>query len=307
MTSNYLGSGQNITAGPSTAGLTGVGRFIPHHFDTAVLLHGCPDIVTPANSFTYSGQPFSVTVTAENAAGGTTTNYDGPTHGFDKAVTISNAGSSTNFGNNSIAAGSFASGIRNQNNVTYTYPVASKETVPVTLALRAEEDTPPGDGVTSDAVGTEASAPLRSGRLRIINGHGSELAAISLPMRVEFFSTDGWVTNDLDACTTLDSSILDLENAVHNPSLGANIINIKVLPDFPSTVTVVSPAAGVGALNFTAPLVEGYADAGMSLTARTWLRFDWDSDGATEEDPLGRATFGLYRGSPRHIYQRERY
>ena len=53
-------------------------------------------------------------------------------------------------------------------------------------------------------------------------------------------------------------------------------------------------------------MANGYADASMNLSTRAWLRYDWDDNGS-EDDPTGRATFGLYRGSPRHIYQRQRY
>ncbi|MDO8705837.1 MAG: hypothetical protein Q7J84_12915 [Sulfuricaulis sp.] len=309
-TSNYLGGSQDVTAGLSTAGLTGVGRFIPHHFDATLLAHGCPDsdVTPPDNSFTYSGQPFSVTVTAKNLAGGptdTTKNYDG-TLGFSKAVTISNAGTTTNFANHNITAANFTNGFKNQITITYTYPVASKETVTASLTLRAIEDAG-GDSVSSAGY-TEDAAAIRSGRLRIINAYGSELAAQSLPLRVEYFSTDGWITNDVDTCTALDGTILDLTNAVHlpPPGLGAATIKIKDPPLSTTTVTVVTPTAGVGELSFTAPLVDGYADARMDLPAQTWLRFDWDGDN-TEEDPTGRATFGLFRGSPKHIYQRERY
>ena len=58
------------------------GRFIPDHFDTAAS-PGC-------KAFTYSGQPFAVTVTAMNGAGVTTQNYDGTTGAvFSKALTLS--------------------------------------------------------------------------------------------------------------------------------------------------------------------------------------------------------------------------
>jgi hypothetical protein len=58
------------------------GRFIPDHFDTA-LIQAC------GGAFTYSGQPFAVTVTAMNGAGTpvATQNYDGAT-AFAKAVTL---------------------------------------------------------------------------------------------------------------------------------------------------------------------------------------------------------------------------
>jgi MSHA biogenesis protein MshQ len=98
-----------------------------------------------------------------------------------------------------------------------------------------------------------------------------------------------------------------LQNAVHDPAQGVATINIKTGPNIPSTVTVVSPTVGTGELSFSAPGAggDGYADARMDLSARSWLQFDWNGTGNT--DPTGRATFGLYRGSPKHIYLRQRY
>ena len=121
----------------------------------------------------------------------------------------------------------------------------------------------------------------------------------------------GWLRSDFGyptPCTTLNGTILDLQNAVHDPAQGVATINIKVSPNMPSTVTVVSPAAGTGSLDFSAPGAggDGYADAGMNLSAQPWLQYDWDGT-APEDNPTGRATFGLYRGSQRHIYLRERY
>jgi MSHA biogenesis protein MshQ len=287
--SNYLNSGINFQADDGV-----VGRFTPAYFDVAVTA-ACGPVGT---KFTYSGQPLSmVTVTAKAANLGTTTqNYDG-TLGFDKDVTVSNAGDASNFTNNVITAGGFASGIRNQTGVTYTFP--AKETVPVTLALRAVDS----DSISS-AGHTEETAEIRSGRVHLVNAYGSELGSLSVPMRVEYFSVDGWVKSTADTCTALDDTLLDLQNAIDNPPQGTNSIDIKAGNS--STVTVVSPSAGVGELTFSKPDVDGYADASMNLSTRAWLRYDWDDNGA-EEDPTGRATFGLYRGSPKHIYQRQRY
>ena len=43
----------------------------------------------------------------------------------------------------------------------------------------------------------------------------------------------------------------------------------------------------------------------MSLISPTWLKYDWDGDGADDDDPTGIASFGLYRGDDRIIYWRE--
>jgi MSHA biogenesis protein MshQ len=37
----------------------------------------------------------------------------------------------------------------------------------------------------------------------------------------------------------------------------------------------------------------------------SWLEYDWNDDG-TAEDPIGLATFGVYRGHDRVIHWQER-
>ena len=68
------------------------------------------------------------------------------------------------------------------------------------------------------------------------------------------------------------------------------------------------PSSGSYKLYLKAPGIanDGSVDVGTDLSTKTWLRYDWDDNGSLD-NPSGRATFGLYRGSPRHIYQRERY
>lgn len=52
------------------------GRFIPDHFDTSVT-QACVRDDFAVESFTYSGQPFPLTITARNQAGGEAANYSG--------------------------------------------------------------------------------------------------------------------------------------------------------------------------------------------------------------------------------------
>jgi hypothetical protein len=290
---SYLNTaGLNLTGSVSP-----VGRFTPAYFDVT-RIHGC---LGGAN-FTYSGQPFTVTVTARNAAGAPTRNYHGA-FGFSKDTTISNAGDATNFSNNVLAAGDFVLGVRTQPNVTYTFPVA--DTAPVTLTLRAIDDP---DGVTSSGH-TEETTEVRSGRVRIFNAYGSELAALPVPMRVEYYATaDGWVTSATDTCTSVAATSLSLANNVApSPVSPPTAKNIGTRTT--SATIANSPfAAGYAGLSLSAPGSggEGYVDITANLTGATWLRYDWNGD-TTPDDPTGKATFGTYRGNPRHIYLRERY
>lgn len=314
---DYLGAGD--VSGTASGN---VGRFIPYHFDVTKI-HGC----TGGAAFTYSGQPFAmVTVTACAAAGtpcpiaSITRNYHGP-FGFSKDTTISDAGSTANFANNAIAAASFTNGIGNQTTVTYAFP--AKETVPLTLTLRAV-DTP--DNVSSAGY-TEETAEIRSGRVRIQNAYGSELAALAVPMRAEYYvdttitapatnpSVIGWITNTADTCSsTVLSALSNFQGNLNSgetcvldtgsPGVsGQGCAAAALLADRYSS----PPSAGSYNLNLQAPGAgnDGSVDISTNLSTKPWLRFDWNGTGDT--DPTGRATFGLYRGSPRHIYLRQRF
>lgn len=306
---NYLN-----TAGLDLVGsVSPVGRFTPAYFDVA-RIHGC---IGGAN-FTYSGQPFTVTVTARNAAGNTTLNFDGAL-GFSKETRISNAGDEANFSSNVLAAADFVSGVRTQSGVTYTF--AAAETAPVTLALRAIDNP---DGVSS-AGHTEETTQVRSGRIRIHNGYGSELADLSVPMYLEYYEStaNGWRTQ-IDTCSTVTLNALSnfqgnlgsTETCVQDTGspgvsgqgcAAAGPASERFLA-LPASGSPSPPPLGSYNLYLRAPGAgnEGSVDVSANLTSMTWLRYDWDGD-TTPDDPTGKATFGTYRGSPRHIYLRERY
>jgi MSHA biogenesis protein MshQ len=177
--------------------------------------------------------------------------------------------------------------------------------VPTTLTLRAIDT----DNVSSVGY-TEAAAEIRSGRVRIQNAYGSELAALPVPMRVEYYSTtDGWLTHAADTCTSVPATGLSLAN---------NVLPSPVTPPTVKTIGTQTTSAtvanspfflgsGDAGLSLSAPGQggDGYVDITADLSAKPWLRFDWNGTG--DVDPSGRATFGLYRGSPRHIYLRQRY
>lgn len=272
-----------------------LGRFIPHHFDTTTV-QGCA-----AGAYTYSAQPFSVTATARNAAGGATTNYQGV---FAKATTVSNAGVVTNMAGNALAANAFASGVGTANAVTFTFP--NPLTAPAVLALRAVDT----DAASSNGF-AEGAATIRSGRVRLLNAYGSERLDLPMSMRAEFWS-GSWQLNAADTCTT---TTLAFANVGGPP----NFSNNTCVRDSgnPGASGMGCAAAGVAARQFREAGVAGFAGdfnlwlqapllAGainVTATVPNWLQFNWTGAGAA--NPSARATFGVYR-SPL-IYRRENY
>ncbi|MEK7413806.1 MAG: DUF6701 domain-containing protein, partial [Planctomycetota bacterium] len=298
--SNYLG------AGDVTGTVSGnVGRFTPAYFDITTVTPGCN------NAFTYAGlmpvgpqpsipgQPFTVIATACNQigcsqVGGTTKNYDG-TLGFSKDTTFSDAGTATNFTNNTLLAAGYTLGVGQNSLITYRF--AGKETAPQTLTLRAVDT----DNVSS-AGHAELTTDVRSGRVHIINAYGSELVNLSVPMRAEYYdASSGWITNPNDGCTAVALGSLTPANPI--PVVGSSPAKTTN-----ASITNATFVAGDAGLSLSQPGVggTGYVDLTADLTAKAWLQYDWNGTG-TANNPTGRATFGIYRGSPKSIYLRERY
>ena len=97
-----------------------------------------------------------------------------------------------------------------------------------------------------------------------------------------------------DACTAI--AVGDINDGNYQGALAA------------ISISGVSLSAGEGTIDLDAPGVTGSVDLTIDLDAAgsPWLRFDWDGD-STVDDPTGRASFGIFEGSPRRIYLREIY
>jgi MSHA biogenesis protein MshQ len=304
-----IGDGDYLGAGDVSGTTSGnVGRFIPAYFDITTVTLGCNSTFTYAGLMpvglqpSVSGQPFTVSVTARNAAGVTTSNYRDFGGGiiFSRDTAISDAGTATNFTSNMLLAAGYTAPLlgAGQNSII-TYRFDSKETAPQTLTLRAVDM----DSVSS-AGHAELTTVVRSGRVHVFNAYGSELVNLPVPMRAEYYdATSGWITNPNDGCTSVALGNLTPANPI--PVVGSN--PAKTTNASIANATFVLGDAG---LSLSKPDVggTGYVDltADLDLAAKAWMKYDWNGTG-TAINPTGRATFGLYRGSPRHIYLRERY
>jgi len=319
---SYLSSGL-----PSTGGPAATGPFRPAYFDTAV---------TPGtNTFTYSGQPFTVKVTAKNALGGTTANYAGD---HARNVTLADANSGSNcststcggttvalgaFSNNTVAATSFISYASNPTNAgtatisTISYAFDERQTAPLEtrLAPLPVPSTPQStlngsatsspvkiqatdtDNVSSSGH-TEGSTDIRSGRVRMANAYGSERLVLPVMAQAEYYSTTGWILNTADT----GSSATALSAAPTVTVTGGITTSANCPP--PTACTTSSRfSGGLLDLRMTPPNAPGYAD--ITLNVPAWLEYPWRS--GTSADPSSRATFGIYKGNNRIIYRRERY
>jgi MSHA biogenesis protein MshQ len=145
---------------------------------------------------------------------------------------------------------------------------------------------------------------MRFGRLRLSNATGSELLALPVLLSAQYWNGQGFVTNTLDSCTSLAAPSLTfyLQSANNHLASGETVASIG------STL-----AAGLGSLSLSAPGAGNFGYLDLTLTAPTWLQYNWDgvdqlSDGNLFDDnPRARAAFGKRKGADKVIIRREIY
>lgn len=289
---SYLGAGDVVGTVSGN-----VGRFYPDHFDTAVnqvanVPMACPaGVVCPTNfnGFVYSGQSFSLTVTARNTSGLITANYN-TTTGFARAAGLSAWG-----GLGSLAAPSgagtlgvasvtaFVAGSLTAANELYTFTTAP--TAPTNIFLRAN-DTEASSLRAVAANSVEGGVAVVSGRIRVANAYGSEQTTLPLSAMVEFFDGTRWAGSATDSVTAINTAT-DLAATIVKPPLAAG--NVSALSSGSVTAN-----AGVIPFILNKSGVEGSAD--LAVTAPAYM----------QQIP-GRITFGVYKGANQFIYLREAY
>ena len=287
-----------------------LGRFVPDHFDTAIVQATAPvpcpaaPFACPANAgggasgLLYASQPVSIKVTAKNAigAGATTANYQGV---FAKASTLSawsaagSAGTANPGGgslaNTAMAATVFAEGAgttpaSNPNTTQPTYALGTLATAPTDLYFRAVD----ADDVTSlRASAVEAGLKVANGRIYLPNAYGSERLPLPIKAMVQYYNGTAWMNSLTDSASPFDSRLL---------AAGGNVV-VSVLSGLGGGVTIANPATaavagGVRSFNLAAPMAGGSAN--ISLNAPLYL-----------PSTTSRATFGIFR-SPL-VYRRENY
>ena len=313
--------GQTLPEGVSAPS----GRFYPHHFSARVLNNGELNAAcNAAGAFTYTGQSFGwltaprLQLTAQNAAGVTTQNYTAA--GFRKleatdirigAVTQDNQTVDRD-GNAMLFNASVFSGLLavsspgvlqydlSATDAFYYDKTLTTKIAPfspdLTFSLNSATDS---DGVSLQARADflpEAGFDIRYGRLWLNNAYGPETLDLTMDMEAEYFDGSEFVSNTDDSCWHYDAAaqvVLSPDNITQVAGHSGTLVN----------------GLAEDAILLRAPVnVAGGQDTGevdVTYPAPLWLQDDVDLDGVFD-DPMGTASFGVYRGHDRIIYWREK-
>ena len=264
-----------------------LGRFIPDHFDT-VVTQGCNTTGTAVQIFTYSGQPFTATITARGAATATPTDkqmtkYAG-TYAKNTAFAVPANGA---FSVLQALNTDFVSGVATK---TLVFVFTTLPSVPAPITIRATDT----DGVTSLGA-TEGAVNARVGRFNVANAVGADLYPLSVPWAVQYYNTNGWITNSDDTCTIAPAtSAIGLSNYKGGLS-STSVTAVTLLTAVPATA---SNGAGIITLAKPSPKLARSGSVWVSPpTLPSWL----------QPGVAGLATFSIFNGAKEFIYMRENY
>jgi MSHA biogenesis protein MshQ len=149
---------------------------------------------------------------------------------------------------------------------------------------------------------------IRFGRAQLENSYGPDTSDLPQTLSIHYYTENGYVLSDTDTCTTFNSDNITLTDM----SLGIGKTDIKedVSGDFFNEI----PKGETRKIILTAPTTDpsnvNTGQVKVIYDISDWLKYDWGYDdegvdGLYDDNPRAVATFGIYRGNDRIIYQRE--
>lgn len=322
----FLGEGVQVCS-------PNIGRFHPHHFALAKA------VITPAchvGGFSYMGQPFGLEyeIEARNKADVKTANYADHVDAAQDFVrgTVVRVAENSDQGSDlaarlsaSVSEPGWSAGAFHFVDNAFSFRRAASPDGPfnsLKLGVRVTDPDGPvlvGRDMNASTTGDCTSAGncdaarvgetiVRYGRMTAERVHQFlETQPLGLPLRAEYFTGSSFTPNALDSCTAMNSpALVRLDNNQETNqvdgsiALGGGSTALGGLGSF---------TAGILSLGFSAPGGgnSGFADITPQLGGLPWLHYDWDGDGAYDDAPKGRASWGMYRGNRNVIYLRERW
>ncbi|EAS42437.1 DUF6701 domain-containing protein [Photobacterium profundum] len=299
-----------------------IGRFYPKYFLVSGAKH-----TDNCSAFNYLGNSNSLinyTLTAKSTGGDTTENYDSKL-GYKALAIDSNFDLNGEDSNDGVSlkdqikrSSSAFSWSKGQVQASWYYKLV-KNTTPQSpfnqfvLSLEGEgpDSVPlkplneqPDDNFGGAYTSKLASALIfRWGRVRLTDAFGPEVSPITAPVYIEYYDkSQAFVVNVEDQCTTLtlsDFSFIEGNDSSKIPVGGGT-----------TAATFSDTDKGEGEFTFTAPGAghQGIVTPTLDLYSAgyPWLRVDKTGNGQLDNIEQAQIQFGLYRGSDRIIWWREK-
>lgn len=310
------------------------GRFIPNSFR----VDASSPVTLACGNFVYYGQdttassaapgfitPFSIT--ALNAAGNTTQNYTGnyarldltnyslyrfsasPSNGATLSASAANPAISKTTDNTAPIWGNGTTSVRVRHKLSRPSSAINQQSV--VISAQPQDS----DNVTSTQTAlTSGGIAFRYGRLAVIPAHGSELLALPVPIEAQYYKDGFYVRSQGDACTTIDSKSIVMKNYKGNLAACETFMNgtytannglVKAILSAPKVGSDGRPNVGsvdleINLDNAVPGEVTCQSNAG-TVSAIGGGKSDWFGT----SDPVGRASFGIYKAPI--IYMRESF
>lgn len=149
---------------------------------------------------------------------------------------------------------------------------------------------------------------IRFGRAQLENSFGPDTSDLPQTLSVNYFKDGTYVLSDNDTCTVYNSTNIGLTNISLDPA------KTPVKPILPGKFSDETPFGETRNIILSAPTtnvtVSNTGQVEVIYDISDWLKYDWaydieGVDGLFNDNPRGVATFGIYRGNDRIIYQRE--
>lgn len=210
----------------------------------------------------------------------------------------------------------------NSDNFVYLHEANSEidefpSNIRLSMVSIIDEDTVATDDTDSDPANgiltlSPTGVPIRFGRAQLDNSYGPDTSPLPQTLSVTYFKDGQYKVAEDDYCTPYNSKEVTITNVDLSSTLPeTNVVNGKFITEVPpgETRKIILDASGVS----------NTGQVCVSYSILPWLQYKWatdvdnlqcpftstDVDGLYNDNPFGIATFGIYRGNDRIIYQRE--
>jgi len=318
----------------NTSDTTSFGRFTPDHFAiTAPSMTAACSTGTPFTYFGQDGFTTAFTITAQNAANGTTQNYVGdgsasgswaklplttsgaPGFGFAVSTWEPSQPAGSSLAITALTATNANTWVAGATTVTARHQIVRPPAEAAPTTVKVTTLPVDSDGVTAIAATEIGSSLLFFGRLHLLNAYGSELLPLRVPVRAEYYVGGGvWSVNTSDTCTVIPTTAVALgDRAPAGLGSGAAFVTLRsggmwdMVLNKPNSAgsTDVALDLGTGTAAATACLA-GWTNGPNATTAAplAYLLGNWC--GANYDNaPVARIRFGSPKAP--YIYLREQY